>query len=128
MGQENTQTPGTPQAQNPGQNTTKSEVVSIRFETKPELRHVVTSAGYQYMSAVVKIKAYLTLNGKEIEFDSATVTKDFHPWSSEEEVEVLVKRVAEVKERIVNDINAILKLREKLLATLKEYGEVEEYF
>ncbi len=116
------------QSQTQNQNTTKTEKISIRFVMKPELRHVITSSGYAYMSAVVLIKSYLTLNGKEIEFDSATVARDFYPISNEKEVDLFVKEVAEIKERMIAGINGLLKLREKLLATLKQYGEVEEYF
>jgi hypothetical protein len=118
----------TPQNPTQAQNPSKTETVKIRFVMKPELRHVVTSSGYAYMSAVILIKSYVTLNGKEIEFDSATVARDFYPMSDEKEVDLLVKEVAEIKERMIAGINGLLKLREKLLATLKQYGEVEEYF
>ncbi len=116
------------QAQNPSENTTKVENIAIRFETRPEVHHVFASNGYAYTSAIVLVKVFLTINNREMEFNSAYVSRDFYLENTEQDIDAFIKKVAEAKGRMVDEINKFLKLREKLLTTLKQYGEVEEYF
>ncbi len=124
MSETQTQTQNTTQ----NQSTTKVENIAIRFETRPEVHHVFASNGYAYTSAIVHVKSYIIINNREFEFDGAFVSRDFYIENTEQDVEAFIKKVAESKKTMIDNINKFLKLREKLLTELKQYGEVEEYF
>ncbi len=122
------ETQSTTQTQTQNQSTTKVENIGIRIETRPEVHHVFASNGYGYTSAIVHVKAYIIINNREFEFDGAFISRDFYLENTEQDVEAFIKKVAEAKKNMIDNINKFLRLREKLLAELKQYGEVEEYF